>query len=65
MYFDVLLCLFWGDVFHRKLLYLNSKETLMLRELTRLILLGVDLLANVGTVGLSVTYNMRKCKYFW
>ena len=65
MYFDVLLCLFWGDVFHRKLLHLNSKETLMLSELTRMILLGVDMLANVGTVGLAVTYNLRKFKYFW
>ena len=59
MYFDVLLCLFWDAVFHRNLSHLNSKETLTLRELTRMILLGLDMLANVGTVGLAVTYNMR------
>ena len=42
MYFDVLLCLFWDAVFHRNLSHLNSKETLTLRELTSMILLGVD-----------------------
>ena len=59
MYFDVLLCLFWDAVFHRNLSHLNSKETLTLRELTRMILLGLDMLANVGMVGLAVTYNMK------
>ena len=59
MYMDVTLCLFWDAVLHRNLSQLNSKSTLSRHELSIMILIGLDMLANFNTVGLHVTYNMR------
>ena len=59
MYKEVLHCLFWDAIFHRRLSELNSKHTLTLREIAVMFLLGVDMIANFNAVGLKVTYNMR------
>ena len=59
MYKEVLHCLFWDALFHKKLSELNSKETLTLAEISFMFLLGLDMLANFNVVGLKVTFNMR------
>ena len=59
LYKEVLHCLFWDAVFHRRLSELNSKETLTFEQITCMCLLGLDMIANFNVIGFKVTYNMR------